>query len=168
MNDIPVTAKQLRILLACARPMAGRTLKVDVRLRAVDNANDADGLDSLLRNRLKLTILEKTAEDDRIHFHLAAPLPDPSYLESKIRQSADVLDVFFTEGGGPIDLIRPGEERQSILKVLYTFDRSVAVDLLDHVKPQDLREHLDAAPGYDVLYLTCHGDGARKNRTCRH
>lgn len=168
MNDTPATAKQLRILLACARPMAGRTLKVDVRLRSVDNGPAAEVLDSLLRNRLKLTILEKTAEGDRIHFHLSAPLPDPSYLESEIRQSAGVLDVSFTEGGGPIDLLRLGEARQAVLNGLHALDSSVAVDLLDHVKPQDLREHLGAAPGYDVLYLTCHGDEARKNRSCRH
>lgn len=154
MSNTSLRAERLRILLACARPMAARILKLRVKFRATNGLPDNNAIAAvaaLLRDKLKLAILGGEVESECSTFRLSSPLPDLAYLESEFSKSDGVLEVSHETGGMEVDVHRPGEELQAALQGLKTLSRAVEVDVVDHAKPQDLREHLDTTPGYDAL-----------------
>lgn len=161
MSAIPVETDRLRILLACARPMATRILELEVTFPSDNSQPDESAVSAVfevLREKLKLVIVKATSEDSRVIFHLSAPLPDLDYLESEVRKVDEVLDVSHSSGGMAVDVHRPGEELQAVLRGMGIVNKSVEVAVLDHARPRTLRDHLDTGPGYDALYLACHGN----------
>ncbi|MHC1730104.1 MAG: AAA family ATPase [Syntrophobacteraceae bacterium] len=158
-----VPGERFRILLACARPMAARIVKLKVRLVANDVEKVREthaALISLLEEKMKLAVLREEIEADSVTFELSAPLPDLGYLESEVRKCTGVLGVSHAPDGRPVDVNQPGEELQAILNGFNSSSSSVEVTLLGHVRPQELRDCLETAPGYDALILSCHGNRA--------
>lgn len=161
MSAVSVATDRLRMLLACARPMAARLLKLQVRF-STDNGqasqSSVTAAVSLLRDKLKLAVLGGEVDNDHVTFVLSTPYPEPEYLESEVRQSDGVLDVSFEAASNSVDVHRPGEELKAVLNGLRGVGKCVEVHIVDHVTPQDLRERLDVMPAYDILYLVCHGN----------
>lgn len=161
MSATPVNPHRLRILIACARPIAARLLKLQITFRSSNTSPDKDAIASvisLLREKLKLAVIGSNVDGNAVTLHLPTPLPELRYLENEVRHCAGILNVSPTYDVTPVDVHQPGEELQAVLNGLRTLGKSVEIAVLDPVKPQDLREHLDATPGYDVLYLACHGN----------
>ena len=65
--------KKLRILLACARPMASRTLKLQVHFEPDQGGSAAEDVEALLRDELKLTVLGANRNGDEATFQISAP-----------------------------------------------------------------------------------------------
>ena len=154
---------QLRILVACARPLAARFKKLRVTFDS-EVLHAPGGIDgevfSFLRDERKLTVLAKEVEKQAVVYHLGEPLPSMEDLMTDLKMCGGVLGASHSNGERPLDVFRPGEEAQAVRATLGRLHFSAHVARLDHVKPRDLREHLDSSPGYDVLYLICHGNEA--------
>ena len=161
MNSPTVSTKRLRILVACARPMAAKLLKLNVKLRT-ENGRPAEkalaDLFSCVQDHMKLTPIAMGLNDADVQIHLSTPFPDLDYLHAEIEKLDDVTDVSHGTDGKPVDVHRPGEDLNAVLKGLEALGKAVEVGVLHHAKPEDLYEHLDSGQEYDVLHLVCHGN----------
>jgi len=161
MNAGTAAPGHLRILFACARPLAARILKLRVRFQSDNGKPEKEtvvAVASLLQEKLKLAILNGEEEGNCVTFHLSTPLPPFEHLKAEVKKCDGVRDVSCEEGGRALEVHRPGEELRAVLSGLENLSASVQVDVLEHARPQDLRERLEARPGYDVLHLACHGN----------
>ena len=149
--------KKLRILLACARPMASRTLKLQVHFEPDQGGSAAEDVEALLRDELKLTVLGANRNGDEATFQISAPYPDLAYIDSEIGHIEGVLNMSPTMDSDMVNVLRADDEFNAVLNSISGMGKSVEVAVLDHVRPQQLRDELNSAPGYDVLYLVCHG-----------
>lgn len=134
MSAESATTEGLQILLACARPMAARMLKLHVKFRTQNGWPEEEAVkavSSLLTDRLKLALLGGEMEHDHVTFHLSEPLPERAYLESEVMKSEAVLAVSLKTDGGPVDVHRPGEERKAVLNGLSTVAKAVEVSVAD-------------------------------------
>lgn len=106
MSDMQV----LRILLACASPMAADIHRLAIIPRSV-KPNDLDPLFrqlvSRLQGELKITIVNIQKDGGRILFDLSSPLPDLDYLTTQCRSVEGVADVSCEAMLGAIDVHRP-------------------------------------------------------------
>ena len=70
MTQTAQAVKPLRVHLACARPMASKTLILKVEFEAGQDGSAFGAVDSLLRNELKLTILSSGSDDNEETFRI--------------------------------------------------------------------------------------------------
>ncbi len=159
MTQTAQAVKPLRVLLACARPLASKTLKLQIQFEPGQDGSAFETVDSLLRNDLKLTILGSGPNGNEAAFRISAPFPTLDYLRSKIGTVDGVLQITPTTDSNNVDVIRSEDEFGAVLNAFKGMGKSVQVSELDHVQPQQLRDQLDSMPGYDILYLVCHGTG---------
>ncbi|MHC1730102.1 MAG: tetratricopeptide repeat protein [Syntrophobacteraceae bacterium] len=156
-----VSSERFRILLACARPVAARTVKLKVKLVA-GNAQQLSetraAVTSFLEEKMMLAVLHEESDAENVTFELSAPLPDVRHLASEVRNYTGVLSVSHSDGSRVVDFRQPGEELEAILNGLNSLNSSVEITLLDHADPLVLRAHLETAPGFDALILCCHGN----------
>ena len=159
MNSIPASTEKLRILIACARPLAARIRKLVIELEAVDRPTTERRFASLLsfiREDLKLTPIHVGFGDSGLEIQFSIPFPNLDYLQGEIEKLEGVVAVSHQTDSKPIDVFRPGEDLDAVLKGIEGLGRAVQVDVLHHATPEEIHACLNSGHSYQVLHLVCH------------
>jgi len=136
--------------------LAARFLKIGVKLRSSER-EDYKAFISLLSN-LKLTPVGVVDDGPSLQFFVPPPHPSINFILSKTKESDVVVDLSAAYHDEALDVHRPGEDLEAIRKGLAELSKSVELVVIPHATKEDVYDHLESAPCYNVFHFVGHGN----------
>lgn len=157
----------LRVLLACARPLADRLVSVEAECSSLDEKK-ADKLKLHFKSELGMEALASHQEENLFRLLFPAPAPE----DDRIVASAKELD-FVTEASvlknppQANDIHLPGGMLATVQAGLENIQSRIELSVITRTEPEDLKKALAREPGYDVVHFVghCSSFGAMLSKT---